>query len=158
MYACNGMLVLTGNPQPERRHGSIIEPLRKSGGSGGERKGILQRFRLRAYGFLCRNVINVGCECLTEKTTTQGSRIRASTAFPRPAHYRPPYTERPSFPHPIDLSIDVRSGQVTVRSTGKDATEEITTEHIDLRPGLVDGLLLSMAKNIWQIRRGQECP
>jgi Aldehyde dehydrogenase family len=51
----------------------------------------------------------------------------------------------PSFPHPIDLSIDVRSGQVTVRSTGKDGTKEITTEHLDL-PDLVNRLLLSRSK------------
>jgi hypothetical protein len=54
----------------------------------------------------------------------------------------------PSFPHPMDLSIDVRSGQVTVRSAGKDGKKEITTEHLDLPPDLVNGLLLSIAKNI----------
>lgn len=48
----------------------------------------------------------------------------------------------PSFPHPVDLSIDARSGQVTVRSTGKDAKEEVTTEHFDLPPDLVNGLIL----------------
>ena len=54
----------------------------------------------------------------------------------------------PSFPHPVDLSIDARSGQVTVRSTGKDGKEEATTEHLDLPPDLVNGLILSIAKNI----------
>ena len=54
----------------------------------------------------------------------------------------------PSFPQPMDLSIDVRSGKVTVRSTGKDGKEEITTEHMDLPPDLANGLVLSIAKNI----------
>jgi hypothetical protein len=54
----------------------------------------------------------------------------------------------PSFPHPMDLSIDVHSGQVTVRSKRKDGKEEITTEHFDLPPDLVNGLVLSIAKNI----------
>ncbi len=54
----------------------------------------------------------------------------------------------PSFTHPVDLSIDARSGQVTVRSTGKDGKEEVTTEHLDLPPDLANGLILSIAKNI----------
>jgi hypothetical protein len=54
----------------------------------------------------------------------------------------------PSFPQPMDLSIDVPSGQVTVRSTGKDGKEEVHSEHLDLPPDLVNGLILSIAKNI----------
>lgn len=54
----------------------------------------------------------------------------------------------PSFPHPIDTSIDVHSEQVTVRSTGKDGKEEVITEHMDLPSDLANGLLLSLVKNI----------
>ena len=54
----------------------------------------------------------------------------------------------PSFPHPMDLSIDVRSGQVTVRTPGKDGKEEVTTEHVDMPPDLANGMILSLAKNI----------
>jgi hypothetical protein len=54
----------------------------------------------------------------------------------------------PSFPHPMDLSIDVRSGQVTVRYPGKEGKEEVTSEHMDLPPDLVNGLILSIVKNI----------
>jgi hypothetical protein len=54
----------------------------------------------------------------------------------------------PSFPQPMDLSIDVRSGRITVRSTGKDGKEDVTTEHMDLPPDLANGLILSIAKNI----------
>jgi hypothetical protein len=54
----------------------------------------------------------------------------------------------PSFPHPMDLSIDVRSGQVTVRSTADDGKEEVKTEHLDLPPDLANGIVLSIMKNI----------
>jgi hypothetical protein len=54
----------------------------------------------------------------------------------------------PSFPHPMDLSIDVRSGQVTVRSTGKDGKEEVQGDHLDLPPDLYNGMILSLVKNI----------
>jgi hypothetical protein len=54
----------------------------------------------------------------------------------------------PSFPQPMDLSIDVRSGMVRIRSSGKDGKEEVTTEHMDLPPDLVNGLILSIAKNL----------
>ncbi len=54
----------------------------------------------------------------------------------------------PSFPHPMDLSIDVRSGQLTVRSTGKDGKEEVKSEHLDLPPDLYNGMILSLVKNI----------
>jgi hypothetical protein len=53
-----------------------------------------------------------------------------------------------SFPHPMDLSIDARSGQVAVRSIGKNGKEEIKTDHLDLPPDLVNGLVLSITKNI----------
>jgi hypothetical protein len=54
----------------------------------------------------------------------------------------------PSFPQAMDVSIDVPSGQVTVRSTGKDGKEEVRSEHLDLPPDLINGLILSIAKNI----------
>jgi hypothetical protein len=40
----------------------------------------------------------------------------------------------PSFPHPMELSIDVRRNQVTVRSSGKDGKDELMTDHLDLPP------------------------
>jgi hypothetical protein len=64
----------------------------------------------------------------------------------------------PSFPHPMDMSIDVHSGQVTVRSKGKDGKEEVKGEHLDLPPDLINGLVLSIAKNISPERRRQRGP
>ena len=54
----------------------------------------------------------------------------------------------PSFPHPMDMSIDVRSGQVTMRSTGKDDKEEVTTDHMDIPADLANGMVLTLLKNI----------
>ena len=54
----------------------------------------------------------------------------------------------PSFPQPMDLSIDVPTGQVTVRSTGKDGKEDVRSEHLDLPHDLINGLILSVSKNI----------
>lgn len=54
----------------------------------------------------------------------------------------------PSYPHPLDMSIDVASGQVTSRSKGKDGKEEVETEHFDLQPDLINGLVIVAIKNI----------
>ena len=54
----------------------------------------------------------------------------------------------PSFPHPLDLSIDAQSGQVTVRSLSKDGKEESTVEHLDLPPDLYNGLIIPVTKNL----------
>jgi len=62
----------------------------------------------------------------------------------------------PSFPHPMDVLIDARSGVVTVRSTeksggkdgGKDEKEEVRTDHLNLPPDLANGLVPLMIENI----------
>jgi len=54
----------------------------------------------------------------------------------------------PSFPHPMDLLIDMRSGQVTVRSSGKDGKDEVKTEHLDLPPDLANGMMPVLAENL----------
>jgi len=54
----------------------------------------------------------------------------------------------PSFPHPIELQIDTRGGQVTVHSTGKDGKEEVKTDHLKLPPDLANGLVSSIIENI----------
>jgi hypothetical protein len=54
----------------------------------------------------------------------------------------------PSFPHPIDMLIDRRSGQVTVRSIGKDGKEEVKTDHLALPPDLANGMVPLVIENI----------
>ncbi|HLG94703.1 MAG TPA: hypothetical protein VKX49_00175 [Bryobacteraceae bacterium] len=53
----------------------------------------------------------------------------------------------PSFPHPMDISIDVSSGQVTVRSSDG-GHEKIEKDHLDLPPDLANGLLLTLLQNL----------
>jgi hypothetical protein len=54
----------------------------------------------------------------------------------------------PSFPHPMDVLIDAHSGQVTVRTTGKDGKDEATTDHLDLPPDLSNGLIPLVLENL----------
>jgi hypothetical protein len=54
----------------------------------------------------------------------------------------------PAFPHPMDAMIDARSGQVTVRTTGKDGKEEVKTEHVNLPPDLANGMVPLVVENM----------
>ena len=54
----------------------------------------------------------------------------------------------PSFPHPMDVLIDARKRQVTIRSTGKDGREEVRTDHLDLPPDLANGIIPLVIENI----------
>ena len=54
----------------------------------------------------------------------------------------------PAFQHPMELSIDGFTGQVTVRSTGDDGKEKVVTVRFDLPPDVVNGLVLTLLKNI----------
>jgi hypothetical protein len=53
----------------------------------------------------------------------------------------------PSFPHPMDVSIDASTGQVRVRSFD-DHKEKVETDRLDLPADLANGLLLTILKNI----------
>lgn len=53
----------------------------------------------------------------------------------------------PSFPEPIDVSVNASTCQVTVRYTDK-GQKKVETEHLDLPPDLANGLLLNALKNI----------
>jgi len=53
-----------------------------------------------------------------------------------------------SFPHPMDVLIDARSGQVTVRSTEKDGKEEVIAEHLGLPPDLANGMVPLVVENM----------
>jgi hypothetical protein len=54
----------------------------------------------------------------------------------------------PFFPHPMDVLIDVHTGQVTVHSTGKDGNEEVKTDHLDLPPDLANGMVPVVLDNL----------
>ncbi len=53
----------------------------------------------------------------------------------------------PSFPHPSDITIDVRGQQLSVRDLSKSG-EAATTEHLDLPPDLSNGLLYTLTQNL----------
>jgi hypothetical protein len=48
----------------------------------------------------------------------------------------------------MDVLIDARSGQVTVRSTGKDGKEEVKTDHLNLPPDLANGIVPIVVQNL----------
>jgi hypothetical protein len=54
----------------------------------------------------------------------------------------------PSFPHPMDVTIDAQTGQITVRSTGKDGKQEVKTDHVDLPPDLANGMVPLVVENM----------
>jgi hypothetical protein len=53
----------------------------------------------------------------------------------------------PTFPQPLDLSIDGSTGQVTVRYAD-DGEQKVETEKIDVPPDLANGLILTLLKNV----------
>src|SRR5437868_7485520 len=48
----------------------------------------------------------------------------------------------PAFQHPIEISIDGSTGQVTIRSTDDDGKERVTTDRLDLPPDIANGMVL----------------
>ena len=54
----------------------------------------------------------------------------------------------PTFPHPVDLAIDARTGQVIIHAPGKDGKDEAKTSHMKLPPDLANGIVSSIIENI----------
>ena len=52
----------------------------------------------------------------------------------------------PTFPQPLDMSIDGSSGRVTVRYTDEDGKQKVETERIDVPPDLANGLILTLSE------------
>ena len=53
----------------------------------------------------------------------------------------------PSFPHPMEMSIDAASGRVTVRHRDGEK-EQVTEEQMDLPPDLANGIVSTLVKNL----------
>ena len=53
----------------------------------------------------------------------------------------------PSFPHPVDVTIDVKNGTITRKSEGSE-NRKVEIERINMPPDLSNGLLLDMIKNL----------
>jgi hypothetical protein len=54
----------------------------------------------------------------------------------------------PSFPQPLDLSIDTASGAVAVTYADDHGRQKSESEHMDLPPDLANGLILTLLKNV----------
>ncbi len=54
----------------------------------------------------------------------------------------------PSFPQPLDMTIDVGSGTVSVRYTDDDGRQQKTSRHMDLPDDLANGMIPVLLKNI----------
>jgi len=53
----------------------------------------------------------------------------------------------PSFPHPMDVSIDANTGQIKARSS-ESGEDKVEMHHLDLPPDLANGLILTILKNL----------
>ncbi len=53
----------------------------------------------------------------------------------------------PAFPHPVEMSVDGTSGQVTVRYKDDDA-DKTDSEHVDTPADLANGIILTLLKNV----------
>ncbi len=54
----------------------------------------------------------------------------------------------PTFPQPLEMSIDGSSGRVTVRYTDEHGKQKVEAERVDVPPDLANGLLLTLLKNV----------
>lgn len=54
----------------------------------------------------------------------------------------------PAFQHPMEVSIDGSTDQVTVHSTDGDGKDRLVTEHFDLQSDVANGMVLTLLKNI----------
>jgi hypothetical protein len=54
----------------------------------------------------------------------------------------------PTFPQPLEMSIDAASGQVTVQYTDDRGKRQQEKEHLDLPADLANGLVLTLLKNV----------
>jgi hypothetical protein len=54
----------------------------------------------------------------------------------------------PSFPHPLEVTVDCSTGQVAVRFRDNDGKEKTDSEHLDLPPDVANGIVSTLLKNI----------
>lgn len=54
----------------------------------------------------------------------------------------------PAFKHPMDVSIEGVTGQITVRYTDVNGKEQVVTDRLKLPPDVANGMILTLLKNI----------
>jgi len=81
-----------------------------------------------------------------------GSQSEETTVFSQRGHFRlvsdRVVQKGPVFPHPIDVSIDARSGRTTVRYEDDEGHEKVLTERVSLPVDVANGMILTLLKNI----------
>jgi hypothetical protein len=135
--------LLMADPMPVRQVGGAIHGLAEMRGDDG---------RVMAWGELTRVVRSGNVTSRVTFHFKDGSIDDETTVYSQRRtlqlisdHH---VQKGPSFPHPIDVLIDARTGEVTVHATGKDGKEEVRTEHLDLPPDLANGMMPVVAENL----------
>src|SRR3954463_14634999 len=81
-----------------------------------------------------------------------GSLHEETTVFTQRGHFRLVsyrlIQKGPSFPRPIDVSLDRASGRCVVRATDKDGKEKTYDEVLKLPPDLGNGMVATLLKNV----------
>jgi hypothetical protein len=54
----------------------------------------------------------------------------------------------PTFPRPLEMTIDRASGRVTVRYTDEDGEQKVADERMELPADLANGMILTLLKNV----------
>jgi hypothetical protein len=54
----------------------------------------------------------------------------------------------PAFQHPMEVSINGPTGQVTVRYSDEDGKEKVASDRLQLPPDVANGLILTLLKNV----------
>ena len=54
----------------------------------------------------------------------------------------------PTFPQPLELTIDAATGQIDVRYTDEDGEQKTESEQMDLPPDLANGIVMTLLKNV----------
>lgn len=81
-----------------------------------------------------------------------GSSIDETTVFTQNGHFRVLrdrlVQKGPIFKHPLEMTIDARTGQVTVTYTGDKGEQKTESEHMNLPPDLANGIVPVLLKNL----------
>jgi hypothetical protein len=64
----------------------------------------------------------------------------------------------PSFPKPLDLSMDVGQGKVVSRERGSDGADKVSTKQMALTPDLANGMFLVLLTNITPTAAATDLP
>jgi hypothetical protein len=90
-----------------------------------------------------------------------GSLHDETAVFTQRAHFRLAsyhlVQKGPSFPQPLEMSIDAASGQVSVRYSDDKGEQKTESERLDLPPDLANGLVSTLLRTCGPERR-RRCP